>query len=205
MNLRRKYLLLGGSGVLGTELQKTQELYNIQYHAPSSCLLDVEEEDVMGQSYYHTYGLPVITTRCCNVFGPRQLKEKLIPKAITNLLTGKKIPVYGKGEQIREWIYVKDVFYAVKHIIENGLAGEVYNIGSGQEIKNIDLVYKILSIFDESTNKIEFVQDRLGHDFRYALDTTKLNGIGWNSKYNLEDALEHTVGWFRANDWACRK
>lgn len=161
--------------------------------------------DLLGQSYFETYSLPVITTRCCNVFGSRQNKEKLIPKVIVNTLTNKKIPVYGKGNQIRQWIYVKDVFSAIKCIIENGVPGEIYNISSNEERKNLDLVNFICDNISDSRHLIEFVKDRKGHDFRYAIDCNKLKLLGWEKKYNLNEALAHTIGWYKANTWFWRK
>lgn len=161
--------------------------------------------ELVGRSYYITHGVPVVTTRCCNVFGSRQNVEKLIPKVITNALSEKHIPVYGKGEQIREWIYVKDVFYAVKYIIEHGSIGETYHIGSGYEINNINLVRKIIDTVGADRNLIQFVKDRLGHDFRYSLNSNKLNDLGWIPKYDFDSAILHVVGWYKANRWAWRK
>ena len=160
--------------------------------------------DLLGQSYFTTHGLPIITTRCCNVFGARQNKEKLIPKCIVNILDNQKIPIYGAGQQIREWIYVKDVFYAIRHIIDAAAVGEIYNISSGFETKNIDIVNLICDNFAGSRDLVEFVEDRKGHDFRYAIDSSKLKKLGWNIQYNLESALLHTANWYRANPWSWR-
>lgn len=161
--------------------------------------------DLMCQSYYETYKLPIIITRSCNIFGGRQNKEKLIPKCVTNLIQNKKIPVFAKGEQSREWIFIKDVFGALQTIIEKGNVGEIYNIGSGFEIKNIDLVKNILRIMERDENMIEFVQDRLGHDFRYSLNCDKLKALGWNAEYDFYEALEHTISWFKKNKWSWNK
>ena len=158
--------------------------------------------DLLGQSYFTTYGLPVITTRCCNVFGSRQHKEKLIPKCITNILTNKKIPVYGSGQQVRQWIYTKDVFWAFKCLIESGVPGEVYNISSDEERNNLDLVNFICDNMGNKRDLIEFVEDRKGHDFRYAVDCSKLKALSWESKYNLNEALLHTIGWYSMNGWS---
>lgn len=155
--------------------------------------------DLLGQSYYTTHGIPVITTRCCNVFGPRQNKEKLIPKVITNILTNQKIPVYGRGDQSREWIYTKDVFHAIECIIEKGTPGEIYNISSGIEKMNLDLVNFICDNMGGRRDLIEFVEDRKGHDFRYAINFDKLKKLGWEAKYDFEEALIHTIGWYKAN------
>ena len=161
--------------------------------------------DLLGQSYFTTHGLPVITTRCCNVFGSRQNVEKLIPKVITNVLTDKKIPVFGQGKQIREWIYTKDVFNAFKCLIECGVSGESYNISSGVERANIDVVNFICDTVDGGRDLIEFVCDRKGHDFRYSVDCSKLKKLGWEIKYNFDEALLYTVGWYKANTWFWRK
>jgi len=160
--------------------------------------------DLLGQAYFTTHGLPVITTRCCNVFGPRQLKEKLIPKCITNFANNEKIGVYNRGEECREWIYVKDVFNALQVIIENGKPGEVYNIGSGVERRNIDVVNFIMERMGKE-NLIEFVEDRKGHDFRYAVNTDKLKSIGWSGPlYEFEQALSYTIEWYLKNTWSWR-
>lgn len=161
--------------------------------------------DLLGQSYYTTYGLPVITTRCCNIFGSRQNKEKLVPKCIVNALTGQKMPVFATGGQIRQWIYIKDVFHALECIIEKGSVGEIYNISSGVEKINLDIIHFIYDSLGSSRDLIEFIEDRKGHDFRYAVDASKLKGLGWETKYNFDEALLHTIGWHRANPWSWSK
>jgi len=158
--------------------------------------------DLLGQSYFTTYGLPIITTRCSNNYGPRQHVEKLIPKAITSILTGKKIPLYGNGKNKREWIYVKDHFRALQIIIEKGVIGEAYNISSGYEKENTEVLRLILEIMSADDSFVEYVADRLGHDLRYSVDCTKLQKLGWKPEYTFEDALEHTIGWFKANSWS---
>lgn len=162
--------------------------------------------DLLGQSYIATYDLPVITTRCANNFGPRQHEEKFIPKIITNALKGYPIPLYGDGTNVREWIYVKDHYHALKSIIDYGKPGETYNISSGYAMRNIDLLNKICDILgDWSKALIKHVPDRPGHDKRYSVDTTKLRNLGWEPKYTLEEALEHTVGWYKGNTWFWKK
>lgn len=161
--------------------------------------------DLLGQSYFTTYGLPIITTRSCNVFGPRQHVEKFIPKIITNILTKQKIPLYGDGQNKREWIYVKDNFYALMAIIEKGIPGEAYNISSGCEKTNIEIVNAIFDIMGEGKELLEHVKDRLGHDRRYSVDCSKLKALGWQAQYEFEDALRHTVGWYKSNPWSWRK
>jgi dTDP-glucose 4,6-dehydratase len=138
---------------------------------------------LLEQSYFTTHGLPVITTRCANNFGPRQHEEKFIPRVITNILKGYPIPLYGDGKNVREWIYVKDNFYALKTIIEVGVPGEAYNISSGQGRENIDILKAILQIMDASGDAIQYVKDRPGHDRRYSVDCSKLKSLGWDTKY----------------------
>jgi dTDP-glucose 4,6-dehydratase len=160
--------------------------------------------DLLGQSYFHTHGLRVITTRCSNNFGPRQHTEKFIPKAITNLIKDVQIPLYGKGLNQRDWLYTKDKFYALKLLIETGKAGEVYNIGTGQERTNIDILKLILAEFQKGEECIQYVKDRPGHDFRYSVDCSKLKALGWEPKYQFEEAIKHCVGWYKANPWSWR-
>lgn len=157
--------------------------------------------DLLGQSYFITHGLPVITTRCSNNFGPRQHVEKFIPKIITNVLNNREIPLYGSGKNMREWLYVKDHFYALKKIIESGVPGEAYNISSGNEMQNIDILHMILDFMDAPRSLIRHVNDRLGHDMRYSVNTDKIRALGWESKYTLSGALSHTIGWYKSNPW----
>lgn len=155
--------------------------------------------DLLGQAYYATYKLPVITTRCSNIFGPRQDVEKLIPKTINNIIKEKPIPIYGNGSQIRDWLYVNAKFEALNIILERGIIGEVYNIGAEHEIQNIEIVNMICDIMGTGKNLITFVEDRKGHDVRYQVNCNKLKELGWTNKYDFEEALRHTVGWYRAN------
>jgi len=163
--------------------------------------------DMLGRAYYRTYGLPVITVRPSNNYGPWQYPEKLIPVVIIKALNEEPIPVYGKGENVREWLYVSDCANAVFEIIQKGKVGEVYNVGSGEERKNIDVVKSILSILGKPESLIEFVKDRPGHDFRYSLNTEKIEReIGWKAKVKFEEGIEKTVRWYLDNlDWVMRK
>jgi dTDP-glucose 4,6-dehydratase len=158
-------------------------------------------------SFVRTYGLPAIIIRASNNYGPWQYPEKLIPLSIIRLLSGEKIPVYGKGENIRTWLYVEDFTYAVLAVMEKGKEGEVYNVGSGEEKKNIEVVKKILSLFGKDENYIEFVPDRPGHDLKYALDTTKIETeLGWKPKVSFEEGIEKTVSWYIENkEWLFEK
>lgn len=153
--------------------------------------------DLIVRSYYQTFGLPLITTRCSNNFGPFQNREKYIPTIIYHALQDKKIPVYGDGLQIRDWLFVEDHCRAIANIIEKGNYGEVYNIGGANEKTNIDVVKQILSILGKSENLIDYVTDRVGHDRRYAIDSSKLQSeVGWYRQHTFQISLEETVKWY---------
>jgi dTDP-D-glucose 4,6-dehydratase len=156
--------------------------------------------DMLGRAYYKTYKLPVITVRPSNNYGPWQYPEKLIPVVILKALNNEKIPVYGTGQNVREWLYVSDCTEAIFEIMEKGKIGEIYNVGSNQERRNIDVVKTILKILHKKEDLIEFVKDRPGHDFRYSLDTTKIkNELGWEAKTTFEEGIEKTVKWYIEN------
>lgn len=159
--------------------------------------------DLMALAFHHTYNLPVVITRCSNNYGPYQFPEKLIPLMIINCLNNKKLPVYGDGLNVRDWIYVIDHCKAIELVFEKGKAGEVYNIGASCEMKNIDIVKLILKKLNKSDDLIEFVKDRPGHDRRYAIDSTKIqNELGWKPEFNFESALDYTIEWYIKNkDW----
>ncbi|MBI4426490.1 MAG: dTDP-glucose 4,6-dehydratase [Candidatus Kerfeldbacteria bacterium] len=162
--------------------------------------------DHLVRSYWRTYGLPTIVTNSCNFFGPYQYPEKLIPLFITNLLEGKKVSVYGDGQHVREWIYVPDHCAAIDSIITTGRPGEVYNIGTGERLTNIEVTRKILPLLGLRENVIEFVKDRPGHDRRYALDSTKIKTeLGWAPTRTFDQGLISTVRWYRENEWWWKK
>jgi dTDP-glucose 4,6-dehydratase len=154
--------------------------------------------DLLVTSYHHTYNLDLIITRSCNNFGPHQLIEKLIPLAITNLLRGDKIPIYGDGKNVREWIYVTDNCKYISALAEKGESGQIYNIGSGFRISNLELIFMILNIMQKDKENIEFVSDRLGHDYRYALNSNKaINLIENEFKSDFQNMLINTINWYR--------
>jgi dTDP-glucose 4,6-dehydratase len=156
--------------------------------------------DHLVASYNRTYGINCITTRCSNNFGPNQFPEKLIPKTIIRTIKNLKIPIYGDGNQIRSWIYVNDHVTAIESLIQKGKPGNVYNITSYEEISNKTIVKKILNLMNSSTDMIEFVSDRPGHDKRYSINSSKLeNEILWKPKYSFDDALKETVTWYLQN------
>lgn len=159
--------------------------------------------DMMVQAFYHTYGMPVLTTRCSNNYGPFQFPEKLIPLMIINTLNGKKLPVYGDGLNVRDWIYVLDHNYAIETVLEKGKPGEVYNIGAKNEMTNIEIVKLILNHLGKGEEMIEYVKDRPGHDRRYAIDNTKIETeLGWKPEFSFETAIGETIDWYLNNkEW----
>lgn len=159
--------------------------------------------DHLVASYYRTYGINCITTRCTNNFGPNQFPEKLIPKAIIRSIKGLKVPLYGDGQQIRSWIFVYDHVQAIENLITKGIPGQVYNITAYEEITNKTIVEKILQILGKSNDSIEYVPDRPGHDKRYSIDCSKIEKeIGWKPRFTFDVALKDTVNWYLKNqDW----
>jgi len=165
--------------------------------------------DHLAAAWQRTYGLPIVTSNCSNNYGPYHFPEKLIPLTILNAHAGERLPVYGKGENVRDWLYVEDHARALDIIAERGRPGETYNVGGRNERKNIDVVRRICAVLDEiaPTDRpreelIEFVTDRPGHDARYAIDATKLESeLGWRAQENFDSGIEKTVRWYLANQW----
>ena len=159
--------------------------------------------ELLVNSYFTTYNSNVIITRCTNNYGPRQFPEKLIPKTILLADQNKKIPIYGNGKNIRDWIFVEDHCNAIFNILTNGKSGESYNISASNEINNITIVKKILSLMNKSEDLIEFVEDRPGHDFRYSMDSQKIKKeLNWQTKVNFEEGIKKTVDWYLSNrEW----
>jgi dTDP-glucose 4,6-dehydratase len=157
--------------------------------------------DRLAYSYWATYGVPVIVTRASNNYGPNQFPEKIIPLFITNALDHRPLPVYGDGRYVRDWLHVLDHCRALDLLIERGQPGEVYNIGGGNEVQNLDLTHRILRLLDRPTSLIVHVPDRPGHDRRYALDTTKLRALGWAPRVPFDEGLRTTIAWYRENEW----
>ncbi len=157
--------------------------------------------DLIALSYHHTYGLPVTVTRCTNNFGPYQFPEKAIPLFTTNVLDGKKLPLYGDGLNERDWLFVDDHCAGIELVRQRGEAGEIYNIGAGNETPNRVLVDKLLALLGVGEEMVEYVEDRLGHDRRYSVDIAKIETLGWTKQRTLDEALEETVSWYRDNRW----
>jgi dTDP-glucose 4,6-dehydratase len=157
--------------------------------------------DRLAYSYFVTFGLPVIITRGSNNFGPYQYPEKLIPLFVTNALENKPLPIYGDGKNVRDWIYVEDHCDAIDFLLEHGEAGEAYNIGGGNEHNNLEITEMILAALHKPKSLMAFVDDRLGHDRRYSLETNKLAALGWKPKHDFKTALEFTIDWYAQNRW----
>ncbi len=180
-----------------------------QYQPNSPYSASKAASDHMVRAYHHTYGLPVLTTNCSNNYGPLHFPEKLIPLMIVNALAGKPLPVYGDGQQIRDWLYVKDHCSAIRRVLEAGQVGEVYNVGGWNEMPNLGIVQRVCELLDELrpradgqpyANQISFVTDRPGHDRRYAIDARKIEReLGWKPAETFESGIRKTVAWYLAN------
>jgi dTDP-glucose 4,6-dehydratase len=157
--------------------------------------------DRLAYSFFATYDVPVIVTRASNNYGPYQFPEKVLPLFVTNLVDDLAVPLYGDGGNVRDWLHVLDHCRAVDLLVEVGQNGEVYNIGGGNEVRNLDLTDRILALMDKPASLIKRVADRPGHDRRYALDTTKLRGLGWAPQVNFAQGLADTIDWYRRNEW----
>lgn len=156
--------------------------------------------DLLVKSYHTTYGCDVRITRCTNNYGPRQFPEKLIPKVIINAINDKPIPVYGTGKNVRDWLYVTDHCRAIQKVMDKGKAGEIYNIAGKNEISNNTIIKMILKIMNKPTGLMKYVRDRPGHDFRYSLDSTKIEKkLKWTPKYHFEDGIKETILWYLEN------
>jgi dTDP-glucose 4,6-dehydratase len=193
-------------GSLGDEGLFTEDT---PYDPSSPYSASKASSDHLAKAWQRTYGLPVVVSNCSNNYGPYHFPEKLIPLTILNALAGERLPVYGKGENIRDWLYVEDHARALDLIAERGRAGETYNVGGRNERRNIDVVRQICSVLDElaPANRpreelIEFVTDRPGHDARYAIDATRLETeLGWHAQENFDTGIRKTVRWYLDNEW----
>ncbi|MEX0415786.1 dTDP-glucose 4,6-dehydratase [Bacillus sp. C30] len=187
----------GSLGKTGKFIEETPLAPNSPYSSSKA------SSDMIALSYYETYQLPVVVTRCSNNYGPYQYPEKLIPLMVTNALEGKKLPLYGDGLNVRDWLHVTDHCSAIDTVLHKGCVGEVYNIGGNNEKTNVDVVEQIIKLLGKTKKDIEFVTDRLGHDRRYAIDAQKMkNEFEWEPRYTFEQGLKETVEWYKNNvDW----
>jgi dTDP-glucose 4,6-dehydratase len=157
--------------------------------------------DLLVGSYNRTYNLPTLITRSSNNYGPYQFPEKIIPLFITNLMQNKKVPLYGNGLNIRDWLFVSDNCIAVDTVLHKGKIGEIYNIASSEEKTNLEITKMLLNLLGKSEGMIQFVEDRKGHDFRYSMDSSKIRKLGWEPKVDFRDGLKATVEWYKNNEW----
>ncbi len=157
--------------------------------------------DLLARAYNVTYGYPIMVTRTANNFGPYHYPEKVIPLFVTNLMDGRKVPLYGDGRNVRDWTYVVDNAAAQWLVLVEGEPGGVYNVGAGNELSNKELTYAILDRFGLGEEMIEFVQDRPGHDLRYSVDTTRIRELGWKPEHSFEEGLDLTIEFYRENEW----
>ena len=180
----------------------TDEVYgDLPLQASSPYSASKASADLLAMAYHRTYGLPVTISRCSNNYGPYQFPEKLIPLMIANALADKPLPVYGTGENVRDWLYVEDHCRAIDMILENGKVGEVYNIGGHNERSNLDVVKTILKQLGKPESLITFVGDRKGHDLRYAIDPSKIHGeLGWLPETKFDDGIRQTIDWYLNNE-----
>ena len=156
--------------------------------------------EILALSYFETFGVPVVVTRGSNTYGPKAHPEKVIPLFITNLIDGKRVPLFGDGGQVRDWLYVEDHCEAIYTVALTGENGEVYNVAGRQECTNLELTRKILNTMDMDDSMIKFVMDRPCHDFRYSVDSEKLAALGWKRRYTLDEGLARTIEWYRQNE-----
>ncbi len=157
--------------------------------------------DRLAYSYWATYAVPVVITRASNNYGPYQFPEKIVPLFVTNALEGLPVPLYGDGRNVRDWLHVDDHCRAIDLLIDRAADGDVYNIGGGNDVMNVDLTHRILATLDKPLSLIAPVADRLGHDRRYSLDTAKLRALGWSPQVPFEEGIAATVDWYRRNEW----
>jgi dTDP-glucose 4,6-dehydratase len=196
----KRFLQVGTDEVYGSlgKTGKFKETTSLSPNSPYSA--SKASADLIALAYYHTFGYPSVVTRCSNNYGPYQFPEKLIPLMIINALSDKKLPVYGDGKNVRDWLYVEDHCSAILAVLKKGRTGEVYNIGGNNEMKNIDVVKLILQHLNKPLDLINYVTDRMGHDRRYAINASKIyKELGWKPKHNFKTAIKRTIEWYIGN------
>lgn len=194
----QRFLHISTDEVYGSlDTEHADETYPLMPNSPYSAAK--ASSDLLVRAYGKTYGLPVLITRSSNNYGPNQFPEKVIPLFITNLMEGKKVPLYGKGLNRRDWIFVEDNCAAVELVFDKGIPGEIYNIGAGHELTNLELTHSLLKEMGEGQDKINPVSDRPGHDFRYGLSIEKIKKMGFKPSCTFADGLKKTVDWYRQN------
>jgi dTDP-glucose 4,6-dehydratase len=194
----KKYIQISTDEVYGSiEVGSFTEESPLRPNSPYSA--SKTGADLMARAYYKTFGLPILITRSSNNYGPYQYPEKLIPLFVTNLLENKKVPVYGDGQQVRDWLYVIDNCEGIDYVLHHGKIGEIYNIGANSEKTNLEITKIILEQLGKDESCIEYVKDRPGHDRRYSLDSTKLRTLGWQPRFEFEEAIAKTIQWYKDN------
>jgi len=198
----KKFVHISTDEVFGS-LKSDSANENFRFNPSSPYSASKASAELLINSFFVTYGCDCLVTRCTNNYGPRQFPEKLIPKTILYAINGKKIPIYGSGENIRDWIHVSDHCEAIFQVLGNGTKGSSYNISSDNEVDNVTIIKKILSILNKSENMIEYVKDRPGHDFRYSMNSSKIkNELGWSPKIGFDEGLNDTIKWYLENkEW----
>ncbi len=196
---KKKFLHVSTDEVYGSLISESAK-EDSRFNPSSPYAASKAAGELLINSFITTYDCDCMITRCTNNYGPRQFPEKLIPKTILLAQQNKKIPVYGDGKNIRDWIYVTDHCKAIVDVLLNGKPGQSYNISADNEIDNITIIKKILTIMDKSTDLIEFVEDRPGHDYRYSLNSSKIrNNLDWSQKINFDTGLQDTINWYQSN------
>lgn len=191
--------------VFGALKLDSQEKFNestiYDPHSPYSA--SKAGSDYLVRSYFHTFGLPITITNCSNNFGPYQDPEKFLPRAITNLIEGSQVPIYGDGKYVRDWLFVEDHVKAIEAVLVNGKVGETYLVGGlTEDINHLEVTKKLLKLFNKDESSIKFVNDRLGHDRKYSVNWDKIkNELGWKPEYNFDEWLAKTVDWYKNNKW----
>jgi len=201
----KRFHQIGTDEVFGALSLDSKEKFNEStlYDPRSPYSASKAASDHLVRAHFHTYGLPITITNCSNNFGPYQDPEKFLPRAITNLIQGKEVPLYGDGKYVRDWLFVEDHVRAIEAVLEKGKVGETYLVGGlTEDINHLEVTKKLLKIFSKGESSIKFVKDRPGHDRRYAVDWSKIKReLGWKPLYGFDEWLTKTVDWYRQNEW----